>query len=278
MEEEIRFLSSKRTGETKTLLLGCPLEETVTFRQGTRLGPPAIREASEGLESFSPALNRDLEAVSFGDLGDLTFRRGDLDSSLSVIRQRAHHLFSSGRRVLALGGEHLITLPLLEAAISVYPHLRLLQLDAHADLREEYQGQRLSHATVIKRILGLSKDVMVYQCGVRSGTQEEMNLARHSNQIQVLQRHGICNNIFQNHPFYLTLDLDVLDPGVLPGTGTPEPGGWSFRALEESLHALRGCQVVGADVVELAPGLDPSGVSATVAAKVVRELLLVISE
>ncbi len=278
MEEEIRFLASKRTGETKTLLLGCPLEETVTFRQGARLGPPAIREASEGLETFSPALNRDLEEVSFGDLGDLTLPRGDLDGSLSVIRQRARQLFSSGRRVLALGGEHLITLPLLEAAISVHPHLQLLQLDAHADLREDYQGQRLSHATVIRRILGLSKDLVVYQCGVRSGTQEEMGLARRSGQIQVLKRHGICNSIFRNDPLYLTLDLDVLDPGVLPGTGTPEPGGWSFGALEEGLHALRGCQVVGADVVELAPGLDPSGVSAIVAAKAVRELLLVISQ
>ena len=260
-----------------TLLLGCPLEETATFRRGARLGPSAIREASEGLETFSPGLNRDLEEVSFGDLGDLDLPCGHLEGSLSVIRQRASQLLSSGRRVLALGGEHLITLPLLEAALSVHPDLALLQVDAHADLRDEYLGHRLSHATVMRRLLELSRDLVIYQCGVRSGTREEMDLARRSPQIQVIPRHRICTSLPTERPLYLTVDLDILDPGVLPGTGTPEPGGWSFHELEGFLHALKGCQVIAADVVELAPGLDPSGVSAITAAKVVRELLLVCS-
>lgn len=274
MGKKLRFLASK-PGGAGTLLLGCPLEETLTFRKGTRLGPSAIREASEGLETFSPGLDRDLEDVSFGDLGDLDLPSGDLEGSLSLIRQRARELFSSGRRVLALGGEHLVTLPLLEAALSVHPHLAVLQLDAHADLREEYLGQRLSHATVMRRLLELSQDLVIYQCGVRSGTREEMNLARGCRQIQIIPRHRICKSPLTRRRLYVTLDLDILDPGVLPGTGTPEPGGWTFQELEECLHALRRCQVIGADVVELAPGLDPAGVSAITAAKVVRELLLI---
>ena len=270
------------------VLLGCPLEETVTFRPGTRQGPAAIRPASQGLETYSPLLRRDLEEVAFCDWGDLDLPplpplppasgRGDqeVSSLLDLIRNRAARILDDGKRPFILGGEHLLTLPLVEAALSRHPGLTVVQLDAHADLRESYEGRRLSHATVMRRVIERSEDLALVQAGVRSGTREEMDFARRSTQVQP----ATPDNLFAvldaivTGPIHLSLDLDVLDPGTLPGTGTPEPGGWTFRELEGLIHRLKGRRVVSADVVELSPGLDPTGVSAVTAARCVREILL----
>ncbi|MFQ5692304.1 MAG: agmatinase, partial [Nitrospinota bacterium] len=195
---------------------------------------------------------------------------------LTRIRERAAGILADGKRLLALGGEHLVTLPLIEAALPEHPGLVVVQLDAHADLRSDYEGRRLSHATVMRRVTELGEDPVVVQAGIRSGTREEMNLARRSLRVQPCSGENLFDVLdgLSGRPLYLTLDLDVLDPGVLPGTGTPEPGGWAFRELEAILHGLGERKIVAADVVELSPELDPSGVSAVTAARCVREILL----
>ncbi|MBI2881861.1 MAG: agmatinase [Candidatus Tectomicrobia bacterium] len=278
-----RFLAAAASyDEADWVLLGFPLEETVTFRPGTREGPRALRSASEGLETYSPLLDRDLEEIPVCDRGDLEIPpvsgRGDaaLAPLLSRIRGQAARVLADGKRLLALGGEHLLTLPLVEAALSRHTDLAVVQIDAHADLRDSYEGRRLSHATVMRRVLELAEGLVLVQVGVRSGIREEMDLARQSVQVLPCAPEALFDLLdgLSPRPLYLSLDLDVLDPGVLPGTGTPEPGGWTFRELERILHRVGGRNLIGADVVELSPVLDPSGISAVTAARCVREILL----
>ncbi len=283
LEPAERFLGATSSYQLADwVLLGCPLEETVTFQPGTRKGPQAIRTASECLETYSPLIDRDLEDVCYCDLGDLTIPPasgwGDeaIAPLLSKIRTEASRIIKDGKRLLSLGGEHLVSLPLIEAAFSRHADLLVIQLDAHADLREEYEGRRLSHATVMRRVMELSERVTLGQSGIRSGTREEFELARLSPQVKVCNLEDLFEFLDEgpSKPIYLSLDMDLLDPGVLPGTGTPEPGGWTFRELESVLHGLADRNIIGADVVELSPDLDPSGVSAVTAAKCVREILL----
>ncbi|MFQ5912665.1 MAG: agmatinase [Nitrospinota bacterium] len=278
-----RFLAAEASfEEADWILLGCPLEQTVTFRPGTCKGPLAIRSASEGLETYSPPLRRDLEEISFCDLGDLELPsatgRGDerLAPLLSRIREKASQVLSRGKRLLTIGGEHLLTLPVVEAALRRHPRLAVVQLDAHADLRNDYESRQLSHATVMRRVTELSEELILIQAGVRSGTREELDWARRSSQVKPSRPGELFDLLdgLSSRPLYVSLDLDVLDPGVLPGTGTPEPGGWTFRELESVLHGLVGRNVVGVDVVELSPELDPSGISAVTASRCVREILL----
>jgi len=282
-DEAIRFLSADGPiSHAEWVLLGCPLEETVTFRPGTQEGPAGLRAASHGLETYSPRLRRDLTDLSIADAGDLDFLRGsresgkDLVRPLETIRSKSAEIVRSEKRILALGGEHLITLPLAEAILEKHPDLLVLQLDAHADLRDAYEKDRYSHATVMRRLLDLSENVTLIQCGIRSGTREEMDFSRRSIQVQPAVQENLSGVLdgFTGRPLYLSLDLDVLDPSVLPGTGTPEPGGWTFLELESIIHRLKGRNVVGADVVELSPGIDPSGISSVTAASAVREILL----
>lgn len=282
-DEAIRFLSADGSiSDAEWVLLGCPLEETVTFRPGTRMGPAALRAASHGLETYNPRFRRDLTDLSIADAGDLDLPRGSrecgkgLERPLETIRSKSAEIIRSEKRILALGGEHLITLPLAEAIQEKHPDLLVLQLDAHADLRDDYEGGRHSHATVMRRLLDLSENVTLVQCGIRSGTREEMGFSRRSTQVQPVAQENLSGMLdgFAGRPLYLSLDLDVLDPSVLPGTGTPEPGGWTFLELESIIHRLEGRNVVGADVVELSPGIDPSGISSVTAASVVREILL----
>ncbi len=268
--------------EADWILLGCPLEETVTFRPGARNGPASIRSASQGLERYSPPLDRDLEEISVCDLGDLDLppadSRGDegVAPLLSHIRERAAGVLADDKRLLVLGGEHLLTLPLVEATLQRHPDLVVVQLDAHADLRDNCEGRKLSHATVMRRVTELEEGVVLFQVGIRSGTRKEIELARRSIQVQPCDVATLFELLDGVSPrsIYLSLDLDVLDPGTLPGTGTPEPGGWTFQDLESVLHRLGRHKVVGGDVVELSPDLDPSGISAVTAARCVREILL----
>lgn len=281
--ETLRFLSANRSiSDANWVLVGYPLEETVTFRPGTSKGPATLRAASHGLETFSPRLSRDLTDLLIADSGDLALSHGSgvnknsLEYILGTIRSKSEEIVRAGKKTLALGGEHLITLPQVEAMLWKYPELLVLQLDAHADLRNDYEGNRHSHATVMRRLLDLSKNLTLIQCGIRSGTREEINFSSLSSQVHSTNKENLFDTLdsFSGRPMYLSLDLDILDPSVLPGTGTPEPGGWTFLELESIIHRLEGRNVVGGDVVELSPGLDPSGISSVTAACVVREILL----
>lgn len=258
------------------VLFGSPLDLTSSFRSGTRFGPRQIREAGEGLEDYSFALDRDVREVKVIDQGDLDLPPENLEGSLTRIEEAAATALEQGRPFVALGGEHLITLPLVKAALVRHPDLVLLQLDAHADLAESYGGKPITHATVMRRITKLLGPGRVIQMGIRSATAEEAAFAREQTHLfggppgdigQVLARLG-------ERPAYLTIDMDVVDPAFAPGVSTPEPGGWSSGELFQVLRRMANLQVVAMDIVEVCPPYDPAGITATLAAKVLREALL----
>ena len=275
-----RFLCAESAFEpARTVLLGCPFDKTASFRRGARLGPDAIREASDCLETYSPHLDKDLEDAALCDLGDVDFASDDTQAVLDSIQAEAREIFRAGKRPVFLGGEHLVSLPLVEAALEVFPGLVVFQWDAHADLRDDYLGEKLSHACVMRRILGLKDIGPLHQFGVRSGTRDEFEWMRENETLRPLTPEGVESVLeeISDRAIYLTLDVDVINPGEMPGTGTPEPGGPGFDAIMDCISVLdaSGARIIGADVVELAPELDPSGASAVAAAKLVRELALV---
>ena len=276
-----RFLCAESAFEpARTVLLGCPFDKTASFRRGARLGPDAIREASDCLETYSPHLDKDLEDAALCDLGDVDFASDDTQAVLDSIQAEAREIFRAGKRPVFLGGEHLVSLPLVEAALEVFPGLVVFQWDAHADLRDDYLGEKLSHACVMRRILGLKDIGPLHQFGVRSGTRDEFEWMRANETLRPLTPEGVESVLeeISDRAIYLTLDVDVINPGEMPGTGTPEPGGPGFDAIMDCISVLdaSGARIIGADVVELAPELDPSGASAVAAAKLVRELALVL--
>jgi agmatinase len=261
--------------EADWVLVGLPYDGTCSYRPGTRFGPEAIRAASWGLETYSPISDATLDAVSYFDAGELEFPLGNREAILSIIRDNARDVLAANKRWLGLGGEHLVTYPVIEAYVEKYPDLAVLHFDAHADLRDDYLGEKLSHATVLRRVTELVGPDSLIQIGIRSGPKEEFDWMRQQGTLlksrddlpRAMQR-------LRGRPVFLTIDLDVLDPSIMSGTGTPEPGGLTFRELTDWLLEFRDLRYVGADVVELSPHYDPSGVSNVVAAKVVREVLL----
>ena len=263
--------------EAKTVLYGAPFDSTTSFRPGTRFGPGAIRHESFGLESYSPYQDKDLLDAAVLDSGDLELCLGDAAKALAQIEERAAAILDGGKRPFLLGGEHLVTLGAVRAVRARYPELHILHFDAHADLRQDYLGARLSHACVLRRCWELVGDGRIFQFGIRSGDREEFrwgasHVATHRFDLEGLEQ---ALDALSGKPVYFTLDLDVLDPSVFPGTGTPEPGGVSFDALRRAVTAVCGrLNIVGCDVNELSPAYDPTGASTAVAGKIVREMLL----
>lgn len=263
--------------EAETVLFGAPYDSTTSFRPGTRFGPHAIRSESFGLETYSPYQDRDLSDGRVLDIGDLELRFGGPESALSEIERCAEEILRDGKRPFLLGGEHLVTLGAFRAVCRQYPDVCLLHFDAHTDLREDYLGEPLSHACVIRRCWDLIGDGRIFQFGIRSGDRAEWYWGREHVQTQRYNLEGLERTAAQlaGRPVYFTLDLDVLDPSVFPGTGTPEPGGVSFDALREAVTLVCSrLNIVGCDVNELSPHYDASGASTAVACKIVREMLL----
>ncbi len=274
---ETTYLSAKASFEkAEIVILGCPYDGSATFRPGARFGPSAIRKASWGIETYSPYLNRDLETLSIHDMGDLEFPLGEKRLSLNLIRKALREILSSKKFPILLGGDHLITLPAFEEVIKIYPDLHLLQLDAHADLREEYLGERLSHSTVMRRIAERLKGQRLFQIGIRSGTEDELKLARKMNSLVPWEIGSIRSLVrkLRGKPIYLSLDLDFFDPSLLPGVGTPEPGGITFQQFISIIKEISKLQVIGFDIVELTPDYDPSQVSPITASVILREMIL----
>ncbi|MBK8190191.1 MAG: agmatinase [Vampirovibrionales bacterium] len=268
--------SCERFEDADWVMVGLPYDGTCSYRPGARFGPAAIREASYGLETYSPRLDRDLGDVAFFDAGDLELPFGGKSVALDRIRQAATQTLAAGKRWMGVGGEHLVTLPVIEAYLERFEDLAVLHFDAHADLRDDYLGETLSHASVMRRIADRIGPQRLIQVGIRSGPREEFNWMReHQTLVTAADELPSALQRLQNRPVFLTVDLDVLDPGAFPGTGTPEPGGMSFQTLIDWLERFQSLRVVGADAVELAPTLDPTGVSSVVAAKVIRETLLI---
>ncbi len=257
-------------------LFGVPYDGTTSFRPGTRFGPAAIREVSSGLESYDPQLDLDLEDLAFADLGAVAIPFGAPEPVVAAVRQATEAVLDLGLAPLMLGGEHSISSGAVAAVAQRHLDLVLVQLDAHADLRQSWLGARHSHACAMRRCLEVLPSGELRQIAIRSGTREEFQELRSSGRLVPIAAMAAALAPLRGRPLYLTVDLDWFDPAVLPGTGTPEPGGFHWPQFAELLEELRHHRLVAADVVELAPQLDPSGVSAVLAAKVTRSLLLLL--
>ena len=260
------------------VILGAPFDGTASNRPGSRFAPAAMRAESWALETYSPYQNRDLAEHAIFDGGDLELPPGDAVAALQIIEERSAQVLEDGKRLYLLGGEHLVTLGAVRAAVRRYDDLHLIHFDAHADLRCDYLGVKLSHACVIRRCWEELGDGRIAQFGIRSGTREEFEWARGHTKLRMFDFEGLDDAVnalvAQKKPVYLSIDIDVLDPAALPGTGTPEAGGVSFTALLRAATSVFAANVVACDIVELAPGLDASGVSTATACKLLRELLL----
>lgn len=267
--------------DAKIVLFGAPFDSTVCFRPGARFGPSAIRHESFGLEAYSPYQKKDLSDAAVFDAGDLELPFGSPEAALSEIEKTASSILKDGKLPFLLGGEHLVTLGSVRALSAEYPRLQIIQFDAHADLRKDYLGVRLSHACVMRRCYELVGENRIHQFCIRSGTGEEFRFAEKHTDLHLFGFEWLgpllSKLIEKNTPVYLTIDLDCLDPSVMPGTGTPEAGGVSFPALLRAILHVSHAKIVGADVTELSPMLDTSGCSTAAACKIVREMLLAFS-
>lgn len=276
------FIGCEATfAEASCVLYGAPFDSTTSYRPGTRFAPAAIRHESYGLETYSPYQDKDLTDCRIFDSGNLELCFGSTERALADIEERATTIVSAGKLPLLLGGEHLVTLPAVRAVAAAHPGLHLIQFDAHADLRDDYLGARLSHAAVVRRCHDLLGDGRIHQFCIRSGDRAEFAFAAEHTELHRFNFEGLaelCASLrASGAPVYLTIDLDCLDPAVLPGTGTPEAGGVTFTQLLEAMLLVATTRVVGADINELSPGLDQSGCSTATACKVLRELLLALS-
>lgn len=260
-------------------ILGCPLDRTATFRKGCGAATGAIRSASDSIETYSPLLDMDLTDISFSDLGDLELHGDSTETGLDKISAAVSEILTAGAKPLCLGGEHTVTLGILRALERVRSDYVVVHLDAHSDLRDEYEGMVLNHATVIRRVVDLIGPQRLIQLGIRSGTRPEFRWMQSHGTLMHWEP-GAEKTLLQrvaSRPVYLTLDLDVLDPSCLMGTGNPEAGGWFYKDMERFLTCLARTDLVGCDVVELNPSLDASQCSSIVSAKIVRELLLLMA-
>lgn len=267
--------------DSDTVIFGAPFDGTVTFRPGSRFAPSQMRVDSYGLETYSPYLDADLDACKIHDAGDLDLPFGNKEQALKIIGRAANTILADGKIPVMIGGEHLVTLPAVLAAAAKYPNLCVVHFDAHTDLRDEYMGEKLSHANVLRRIWDTLGDGHIYQFGIRSGTRDEFVWAAAGHTfLHKYDFEGLSDAVcaIAGKPVYLTIDLDVLDPSALPGTGTPEAGGVTAKELLGALTQLLPLNIVAADVVELAPHYDASGVSTAVACKVLREVLLAVNK
>lgn len=262
----------------KIVLFGAPFDSTTSFRPGARFGSSAIRHESFGLETYSPYQDKDLSDMSVFDSGDLELCFGNAESALSDIEHRANEILNSGKLPLLIGGEHLVTLGAVRAVYKNHPDLHVIHFDAHADLREEYLGAKLSHACVMRRCHDLLGDGRIHQFCIRSGDRSEFGFAKEHTDMHPFNFDGLkelMGHLKESHvPVYFSIDLDCLDPSVFPGTGTPEAGGVTFLQLLEAIFEVCRGNIVGADINELAPMLDISGVSTATACKVLRELIM----
>lgn len=269
--------SQKEYSDAKVVMLGAPMDYTVSFKAGSRFGPQGIRGASHGLEEYSPYLDGHLSDVPFIDQGDLVLPIGNVEKSMEMIYTSVKQVLADNKIPLVLGGEHLITYPIIRAMVEKYPDLVLLQFDAHTDLRDTFFAEKHSHATVIRRCVELLGKKRVYQYGIRSGEQHEF---RYADEMTYMRRYRVMEGLLedlpdlQGKPVFITFDIDCIDPAYCPGTGTPEPGGISTVEALEAIHAMKQLNIVGMDLVEVSPQMDPGGITEIAAAKLLREAMI----
>lgn len=264
--------------ESELVLFGAPFDSTTSFRPGARFGPSAIRHESFGIETYSPYQDEDLTDYKVFDCGDLELCFGSAEAALSDIEETSAEILNDNKIPLLIGGEHLVTLGSFRAVQKKYPDVHIVHFDAHADLRDDYLGAKLSHACVIRRCHDIIGDGKIHQFCIRSGEREEFRFAQQHTDMHKFNFDGLDDTLLSigNSPVYFTIDMDCLDPAYFSGTGTPEAGGVSFSQLLNAIEAVCKKNIVGADINELAPMLDQSGASTAIACKTLRELILAI--
>lgn len=265
--------------DSRIVLFGAPFDGTTSYRPGTRFAAAAMRSESFGIESYSPYQDKDLADQAIFDGGDLELGFGNPAKTLDIITAYTNQVLEDGKIPCMIGGEHLVTLGTLRAVTARYPDLHIIHFDAHADLREDYMGETLSHATVMRRAWELVGDGRLFQFGIRSGDKDEFAFAKAHTAMHKFDLEGLDQVIktLQDKPVYLSIDLDVLDSSVFPGTGTPEAGGISFKELIAAILSMQELNIVACDLNELSPMLDASGASTAAACKALRELLLILA-
>jgi len=266
--------------DAKIVLFGAGFDGTTSFRPGTRFGPSAIRNDSFGIETYSPYQDKDMVDYSYFDSGDLELPFGSVTRTIDDISVRSDQILSDGKVPFMIGGEHLVTFGSVKAVSDKFSDLYIIHFDAHADLRDDYLGQKLSHACVLRRCHEIVGDGHIFQFGIRSGDRDEFVFADEHTEIHRFSFEGLEETVekLKGKKVYFTLDLDVLDPSVFPGTGTPEAGGVTFDELRKAVTLVCSeLDIVGCDVNELSPVYDQSGVSTAVACKIIREMLLAMS-
>ncbi|MCL1815976.1 MAG: agmatinase [Clostridiales bacterium] len=274
------FFACSCTYEAANLVLfGAPYDGTASFRPGARFAPKAMRGDSYALETYSPYQDKDLTDCFFFDSGDIELPLGRPEPALQLVEERTSIILADEKLPLMIGGEHLLSLGALRAVHQRYPDLSLLHIDAHTDLRDSYLGEKLSHATVIRRAWDILGDGRIWQFGIRSGERDEFRWATAHTFLHKFNFSGLNEAIGQlrGKPVYVTIDLDVLDPGFLPGTGAPEAGGVDFYTLLDVIMGISALNVVACDIVELCPPQDVSGASTVLALKILREIIIAIN-
>jgi agmatinase len=266
--------------EANVVIYSVPMDATTSFRPGTRFAGNAIRVDSFGVEWYSPYRDMDLKDYKTADIGDLDLPIGDVEAALSIVYETTKQVLKDNKIPMVIGGEHLISYPVIKAVHEKYPNLHIIHLDAHTDLRQSFFGRKFSHATFMRHVHTFVGDQKIYQFGIRSGEKAEFEWAQdghvHMRKFDFKGLDEICEKL-KDVPVYITIDLDVLDPSVFPGTGTPEPGGMQYKDLLDAFDQFEKLNhLVACDFVELAPMLDPSGASTAVAAKTLRELVLLL--
>lgn len=285
LSNEFQFMAMTSSFEASEIVVfGAPFDGTTSFRPGTRFASKAMRAEFSGLETYSPHLQADLTDYQIHDGGEIYFPLGDVKTVLATIQETVHEIVQAGKKPCMIGGEHLVTLPAVEAVLATHPDVCIFHLDAHTDLRDELEGAYLSHATIIRRVYDLVGDGRIFQFGIRSGMKSEFDFALRDQHtyMEPFQVTTVAEQLkkLAGKKIYLTIDLDILDPSIFPGTGTPEAGGITYRELETVFAAFKAADVelVGADLVELSPDYDQSGVSTAVANKVLREVVLLLAK
>ncbi len=253
------------------IMLGLPFDGTASYRSGARFAPELLRISSWAIEEFSPIFSKTLKEANFNDAGDLELPVGNTKKSLDIIQENIEQIYADKKKFLGVGGEHLVTYPAIKAINKFFNEITVLHFDAHADLRKNYIEEKLSHASTMCRIGEIIGFESIKQVGIRSGTQDEFEIMK-KYETKLNNPKELCQ--LKNKNIFVSIDLDVLDPSIMPGTGTPEPGGFSYTELEDWIKGLKDLNIIGADVVELSPHYDASGVSTITAAKIIRELLM----
>lgn len=259
--------------DANIIMIGLPFDGTCSYRPGSRFAPERLRLASWGMEDYSPDFDMHLDDVNFYDAGELEFPLGNTQKTLDIIEQNARHIFNDNKKYLGIGGEHLVTYPALKACYEKYKeNLAVIHFDAHTDLREDYLGEKLSHASVLRRIGETIGFENIKQVGIRSGLKEEFDIMKKYNTL--VENKAQLDSV-KDKKIFLTIDVDVLDPSVMPGTGTPEANGMTYREFAQWIKYLKDFDIVGADVVELAPDYDKSEVSTAITTKIIRDVLMI---